>query len=158
LAFIVELELFFALMLLAGNLPRLSWALTLGLFYQTGEIRDVGTKQMIDRGAGEVKVELTEAGQRVIRGHSGLMDIRYSGEPVFRGARMFEFPEYVVLGHFRTEVTQYDAQRGSMINAPAIICGWYGKGRVIAISPHPEMTKGLEFVIKRVVLATARCE
>jgi hypothetical protein len=36
-----------------------------------------------------------------------------------------------------------------MINTPAIIASEFGKGRVIAISPHPEDTAGLESLVER---------
>jgi hypothetical protein len=43
-----------------------------------------------------------------------------------------------------------------MIGTPAIFAATFGAGRVISISPHPETTKGAEFLVKFAVRATAR--
>lgn len=43
-----------------------------------------------------------------------------------------------------------------MIGTPSIVAAKFGIGRVIAISPHPEATRGLEFLVARSVMATAR--
>jgi hypothetical protein len=43
-----------------------------------------------------------------------------------------------------------------MTNTPAILAAKFGAGRVVAIGPHPETTPGLEYLVKRSILATAR--
>jgi hypothetical protein len=43
-----------------------------------------------------------------------------------------------------------------MIGTPAIFAAKFGAGRVVAISPHPETTKGAEFLVSLAALATAR--
>ena len=68
----------------------------------------------------------------------------------------FEGPLTVPLAHYSTEVSNYSPQRGTMIGTPAIFAAKFGAGRVVAISPHPESTKGAEFLVKRAVMATAR--
>ena len=53
------------------------------------------------------------------------------------------------LAVFRSEVCKYKEQKGTMIDTPAIIAAPFGKGRVLAISPHPESTRDLHFLIAR---------
>ncbi len=67
-----------------------------------------------------------------------------------------DLPPCIPLAHYRTEIANYIPQRGTMIGTPAIFAAKFGAGRVIAISPHPETTKGAEFLVKLAVLATAR--
>jgi hypothetical protein len=43
-----------------------------------------------------------------------------------------------------------------MIDTAAIVAVKFGARRVVAISFHPEATRGLEFLVQRSVLATAR--
>ena len=38
-----------------------------------------------------------------------------------------------------------------MINSPAIFAGQFKQGKVICISPHPEQTKGLEYLVRQAV-------
>ena len=114
------------------------------------------TASMAARGVGMVKMELTHAGRMVLGDVSGWLDIRYTGGPIVSPAERNDLPGYVCLGVFRTELWQFEPQRGTMINTPAIIAGRFGKGRVILFSPHPEMTEGLEFLVRQAILATAR--
>ena len=68
----------------------------------------------------------------------------------------FEGPLTVPLAHYSTEVSNYSPQRGTMIGTPAIFAAKFGAGRVVAISRHPESTKGTDFLVELAVLATAR--
>ena len=116
----------------------------------------VGIRPMAERGAGIVKIELTDAGRGFFGDLRGPIDVAFSGGPVFLGHIRDDLPPFVPLAYYRTEVAQYAPQRGTMIDTPAIVSAKFGAGRVVAISPHPEVTRGLEFLIKRSVLATAR--
>jgi glutamine amidotransferase-like uncharacterized protein len=124
----------------------------------TGEI-DVpgeGTVSMKARGGGTVKMELTAGGIRILGDLPVLLDIKYSGGPIFLRAGLSDFPEYVSLAMYRTEVWKYEPQKGTMIDTPAIIAGRFGKGHVILFSPHPESTKELETLVVCAIRATAR--
>jgi hypothetical protein len=111
---------------------------------------------MTARGAGTVKIELSNAGKRVLGDFPGLLDVRYSGGPILSPAGTSDLPGYVSLAVFRTEVWEYELQRNTMIDTPAIVAGRFGEGRVIIFSPHPEMTTGLEWLVPGAILATAR--
>ena len=53
------------------------------------------------------------------------------------------------LAHFRSEVSRYKPQKGTMVGTPAIIAAEYGKGRVLCISPHPESSVALHEMVRR---------
>ena len=65
-------------------------------------------------------------------------------------------PRYTTLAYFRSEQVLYPPQKGTMINSPAIVMGQFGKGKVIAISPHPEKSSGLKKMIAQSVRAVAK--
>jgi len=120
------------------------------------DIPGEGLVSITSRGAGMVKVELTDAGKKILGDWPGLLDIRYTGGPILSPAGSNDLSEYVPLALFRTEVWKYEPQQGTMIDTPAIIAGRLGKGHVIIFSPHPEMTAGLEFLVRQAILATER--
>ena len=55
------------------------------------------------------------------------------------------------LATFRSEVSRYDPQKGTMVNTPAIIAGEFGKGRVLCISPHPESVPQLNTMVQNAI-------
>jgi hypothetical protein len=101
-------------------------------------------------------MELTDAGKRVIGDFPENVNLQYRSGPIFSPAGGDDLPKYVSLALFRTETWEYEAQRGTMIDTPAIVASQFGKGRVLAFSAHPEMSDGLESLVKRAVLSTAR--
>jgi glutamine amidotransferase-like uncharacterized protein len=116
----------------------------------------VGLVSLATRGPATVRMELTKAGRKVLGDFPPLIDVNFAGGPIFRNPAGGTAPAFVPLGHYRSEVSQYEAQRGTMIDSPSIIAAQFGKGRIIAISPHPEVTAGLEGLVKRAIAATAR--
>jgi hypothetical protein len=125
------------------------------------EVRDpdgVRLIQMPDRGFGVLKVELTDAGSKILGKQTGHLNILYSVGPVFHPAGRNDLPACVSLAVYRTEIGKHG---GTMVGTPAILAASFGKGRVIIFSPHPEasgpdVTPGLESIVARAVLATAR--
>ena len=120
------------------------------------EMPGIGIRSMADRGPGTVKIELTPEGQFIFGDRSAPIDISFSGGPIFLGPKRDNLPLTIPLAHYSTELSNYAPQRGTMVGTPAIFAARFGTGRVVAISPHPENTKGTEFLVKRAVLATAR--
>lgn len=102
------------------------------------------------RGRAVLKMELTSAGEKIIGGPTNL-EVMYHQGPVVGPAGATNLPSYEPLAFFRTEVASNDTPRGIMVNSPAIFAGKYEKGRVICISPHPEQTAGLEYIVPRAV-------
>ncbi|MCX7825517.1 MAG: BPL-N domain-containing protein, partial [Verrucomicrobiae bacterium] len=103
------------------------------------------------RGVGMVKLELTDRGREILGNKLGQFDCKYANGPILVPAQVESLPDYEPLAFFRTELAQNDTPVGIMVNSPAIVAGRYGQGRVIAISPHPEQTPGLEDFIPRAV-------
>ena len=119
---------------------------------------DAGGKRIpgsSDRGAGDVKMDLTDAGRKLFGGPPGAFEARFNGGPIFLPAGSGP-PAYVSLGTFRSEVWKDESQRGEMVGTPAIIAERLGEGRVILFSPHLEFTKGFEPLVRRGVVAARR--
>ncbi len=85
-----------------------------------------------------VTMELSDAGKRILGDRKGALPVRYHNGPVMSPAGIRDLPDYEVLARFRSEVSRYEAQKGTMTGTPAIISARYGNGRVLCISPHPE--------------------
>jgi glutamine amidotransferase-like uncharacterized protein len=120
------------------------------------EMPGLGIRSMADRGPGTVQIELTAQGRSIFGDRSVPIDISFSGGPIFLGPKRDDLPLTIPLAHYSTEVSNYAPQRGTMIGTPAIFAAKFGAGRVVAISPHPESSKGTEFLVRLAVLATAR--
>jgi predicted deacylase len=103
------------------------------------------------RGTGMVKLELTGSGREVLVDRAGQFDCKYANGPILVPAQIESLPDYEPLAFFRTELAKNGTPVGLMVNSPAIVAGRCRKGRVIAISPHPEQTPGLEDFIPRAV-------
>lgn len=95
-----------------------------------------------------VDVELTAAGMDVFGVSKSRVRIIYENGPIFG---KLEQPDESLkpLGFFRSEVVAHGGREGVMLGAPAMVLGRYGRGLVIACSPHPEKTPGLRFMILR---------
>ncbi len=111
----------------------------------------VGEKSMWFRGSGNVQMELTDKGKEILGDVPGLVELRYANGPILSPASQENLPEYIPLAFFRTEIAKYEPQEGTMIDTPAIIASEFGKGRVIAISPHPEASADLKSMVQRAV-------
>ena len=122
----------------------------------TREIPGVGRKSMWYRGKSDtVTMELTDAGRKILGERSGPFPVRYHNGPIMSPAGHKGLPEFKVLAHFRSEVSLYKPQEGTMVNTPAIIASECGKGRVLCISPHPESTKELRPMVAQGILWVA---
>jgi predicted deacylase/putative intracellular protease/amidase len=116
------------------------------------KILDAKTKSpKWQRGNGTVKIELTDEGRAIFGDLKGTFDCRYAQGPILMPAQAAAVPDYETLAFFRTELAENDTPKGIMIDSPAIVAGRFGKGRVLAISPHPEQTAGLEQFVPRAV-------
>ena len=96
-----------------------------------------------------VDVELTPAGMEVFGVQKSRVRIVYENGPIFGAPEGKTDESFTPLGYFRSEVVADGGKRGVMLGAPAMIFSRYGKGEVLALSPHPEKTAGLRFMILR---------
>lgn len=94
------------------------------------------------RGWGEVGVEITESGRRALGESVKYLSIDHTGGPIFVRSNDASLPDYLPLAYFRTELTKYPFQVGTMVDTPAIIASKFGEGCVILFSPHPETKQG----------------
>jgi putative intracellular protease/amidase len=103
------------------------------------------------RGVGNVKMELTEEGRRILGDKPGQFDVRYANGPIIKHSTNTAIPDFKPLALFRTELAENETPKGVMVNSPAAAAGTLGKGRVITFSPHPEQTDGLEGLVIRAI-------
>ena len=130
------------------------WSLHLmnaSVFNKMVDVEGKGRKSMWYRGKpADVDVEIADAGVAVL-GIDGLHSIRYHNGPILSPGNAPSVPAYRALAFFRSENGIYEAQKDTMIGAPAVVASDFGKGRVLAISPHFESTKGREQVVLRAI-------
>lgn len=110
------------------------------------------------RGRGQLKIELTATGKKILGETESQLDVVYANGPVVKPAELPHLPDYETLAYFRSEFSSNGAPAGVQINSPALIAAPFQKGRVVFCSPHPEQTAGLEHLIPRAVTWAARAE
>jgi len=137
-----------------------SWSLGISnhkTFCETIEVPGIGRKSMWFRGnSAPVTMELTDEGHAILGDFKGIIEVRYQNGPIMSPMGMQRLGKFRSLAHFRSEVSKYKPQEGTMINTPAVIVGEYGRGRVLCISPHPESTDSLNELVQNAVRWTAR--
>lgn len=130
------------------------WSLNLvnaSVFNQTFEIPGKGRKSMWYRGPGtDVDIQWTDHGSETL-GISGTTSVRYSNGPILSPGDDPELPEYQTWAVYRSENGIYEPQKNTMIGTPAIVVSRFGRGRVLAISPHFESTPGSESVVLQAI-------
>ncbi len=123
-----------------------TWSLGLvpvKVFSEVLEVPGVGKKAMWYRGKSTtVQMQFTGEGRQLLGDVPELTDVRYHNGPIFRPLSEGD-PGFTTLAWFRSEQVLYPPQEGTMVDTPAIIQAGYGKGRAIAISPHPESSTAL---------------
>ncbi len=103
------------------------------------------------RGKGDVEIEFTPLAPGVTGLDAGKKTIRYANGPIITADNREGIAPFEPLAFFRTEFAENGSPQGAMVNAPAIVRGVFGKGRVISSSPHPEQTAGMEGFIEHAV-------
>ncbi len=130
------------------------WSLHLmnaSVFNKMVEVEGKGRKSMWYRGKPtQVDVEVSGEGVKVL-GLEGINSVLYHNGPILSPGNSLSAPAYRSLAFFRTENGIYEAQKGTMIGAPAVVASDFGKGKVLAISPHFESTRGKEKIILRAI-------
>lgn len=86
-----------------------------------------------------VSVEISEEGAKILGIKPGTRVVRYSGGPiVYKLENSKSEGRGISLGEFKSSVNRHKNNEGKFIGSPALIYGTYGKGRIAAISFHPE--------------------
>lgn len=129
------------------------WSLDLidtKVFTGAVDIPGVGRKQMWHRGpSATVKLELTDEERKILGDWPGEVEVRYHNGPIVSAAGNPELPTFRPLAYFRSEVSAWEPQQGTMLGTPAIVASAFGEGRVISISPHPESSGELSSIVNQ---------
>lgn len=137
-----------------------SWSLGISnhkTFCETIDVPGIGRKSMWFRGgSAPVTMELTDEGRTILGDFEGVFEVRYQNGPIMSPMGREGLGSFRSLAHFRSEVSKYKPQEGTMINTPAVIVGEFGNGRILCISPHPESTDALNRLVQNAVRWTAR--
>jgi len=100
----------------------------------------------------KLKIHFTPEGQQILGQDAGEHEVIYHQGPVLAPSTQPGLPAYTPLAVYDTEVV---SPKGGipnlMVGATAIAAGTYGQGHVVAISPHPERSDGLDGVIRNAV-------
>jgi hypothetical protein len=104
-----------------------------------------------NRGYGTVIVDYTTAGKKFFGLAYDSVYVEYRQGALMAPAGVDTLPGYVVLGTFATEIALNGAPTGVMIGTTAFAQSCFGQGRVIAVSPHPEITDSLHYMINDIV-------
>lgn len=87
--------------------------------------------------AATLAMDLSEKGGKILGIRSGRYNVRYSRGPISKPAS-WDKGNAETLGVYKSTVSPKGRPGGNFFNAPAIIYGNYGKGKVVATSFHPE--------------------
>ena len=103
------------------------------------------------RGFGTVTLKFSPLGQQMVDAEKDEVQCVYHQGPLLCPGHETGLAPYEPIATFATEVAKNGAPSGVMVGTTAMARGLYGKGRVVAISPHPEKTDGLDNIVRRVV-------
>ncbi len=101
-----------------------------------------------NRGRGTVEIALTEPGRKLLGTESQKLSIHYAQGPLLAPANRPDIEDYETIATFETEIAKNGAPEGVMKGTTAIAKGKFGSGRVLCFSPHPELTNGLEDMVR----------
>ncbi|HEY4260634.1 MAG TPA: BPL-N domain-containing protein [Schlesneria sp.] len=106
-------------------------------------------RQHWNRGFGTVDLSLSPRGCDFFKTDRERFSIYYHQGPLLAPASNPDIEDYSDLAKFETEIVKNGAAEGVMKGCTAIAAGRFHKGRVLAISPHPELTAGEESLLLR---------
>lgn len=104
------------------------------------------------RGRGEAEVQFSDEGRALLGDYAPAMPMVYINGPILEPMGRSDLPSYTVAAWYRSEIAENNTPRNVMVNSPAFVHSTYGRGRIFAISPHPEVTPGLENIVPRVLM------
>jgi N-formylglutamate amidohydrolase/glutamine amidotransferase PdxT len=106
-------------------------------------------RQHWNRGFGTVELTLSPRGRDFFETDRERVSIYYHQGPLLAPANNPDIDDYSDLAKFESEIVKNGAAPGVMRGCTAVAAGQYHKGRVLAISPHPELTTGEEPLLLR---------
>ena len=89
-------------------------------------------------GSAMLTVEFNAAGAKMLDILPGNQKVRYSDGPLMRQSEHFCPGSGEVMAVYRSSVSGAGQECYNFDSTPALICGTYGKGKIVGISFHPE--------------------
>jgi hypothetical protein len=102
-----------------------------------------------NRGNGTVIVDFSEEGKEFYGLSQDSVHVEYRQGALMAPNNVDTLPGYIKLGTFATEIALNGAPTGVMVGTTAYAQTCFGKGRVIVLSPHPEITDSLHYMVQR---------
>ena len=90
------------------------------------------------RGTGTVRLKTTSPGRKMLAEKRSEVSVRYGQGPLLAPAGRKDLPDYETMATYVTEIAKNGAPKGVMKGTSALVRSRYGKGRIVAVSPHPE--------------------
>jgi len=109
----------------------------------------VADKPNWKRGTSNVKISFTAIGMKALQLKKKDWNVYYHNGPVFEKVKLYK--DHKVLATFKDDMVAENGKEGLMKDSPAIIQTKYGKGNVVAISPHLEKTPAANKIIKKIL-------
>jgi glutamine amidotransferase-like uncharacterized protein len=110
---------------------------------------------MADRGMGLVGIKMNRIGSGLFNEVPKHSQVLFTGGPIFTSL-IKQRCGALILASYESELCQYECQKGSMTNSPAIIANRVGNGLCVLISPHPEESESLTSIISDAVKMVSR--
>lgn len=102
------------------------------------------------RGKGMVTIKLTKDGKEIL-GDLDEIDVYYENGPVLEADPDSWLPPFTTLATYRGEIKDNKDAEAVMKGSPAITASYYGAGRMICFSPHPELTHDMGDMVMRAI-------
>jgi len=100
-----------------------------------------------NRGKGEVIMTMNKKGMDFFGITESEINLNYAQGPLMSPADVDSLPKYQELSTFKTEIAMNGAPIGIMVGKTAFAHAEFGKGRVFAMSPHPEKSDSLRSLV-----------
>jgi glutamine amidotransferase-like uncharacterized protein len=104
-----------------------------------------------DRGFGTVQLRVSEGNGKHLGVYDAEIRCYYHQGPLLSPANRDDLPDFESWAVFDSEVKKKGVPDGIMVGTTAIAASHFGRGRVLAISPHPEKTESLDHVLAHAV-------
>lgn len=103
------------------------------------------------RGFGKVELSMKDICRERLMLKDDQSEVYYHQGPLMAPANKADIDDYDEWASFASEVKKEGVPGGIMLGTTAIAAGRFGFGRVLAISPHFELTQGLDSVVPAAV-------
>jgi hypothetical protein len=111
-----------------------------------------------NRGKGDVVIIMNKKGRKFFGTKDKEIKLNYAQGPLMAPAEVDSLPKYRELSTFKTEIALNGAPVGIMVGKTAFAQSEFGKGRVFAMSPHPEKSESLRYLVAQSVNWLAKRE